>query len=375
MKQEQRRRLYLWIGVAGLVACLLFSVYGWANPLETRYVFPSLSAYLALAITSLVFRPDSLAVIERGGFWVVAVVWLAGMAIGLDGIRDDEQAWQSLSPGVFMNMALLVVMAHFWYETHWALVASLVPLVASTGIGLIRFWDSPEYVGRLLQYEGYVLVIAAFTYLLSRGRDSMLTSQVEAERMRLLAFQDALTGLPNRRSVAERLPVLLVDELSPQPLSVISFDLDDFKLINDTYGHDAGDRLLHVVADIARAEVPANAMLGRWGGEEFLVLLPGAGLGSALEIAEALRLALVEYDDDGMKITASFGVSEVVAGTNVDDVLRTVDEQLYRAKRSGRNIVVAAKMAVREPPLDRRSRPRVRQAPVTAGNVAITSSL
>lgn len=358
MNAEQRRRLYLWIGAAGLVLCSLFWIYGWANPWETRFVFPSLAIYLAVAMATLLFRPGSLAVVERSGFWVVAVVWLAGMAIGLAEIVDDERAWQSLSPGVFMNMALLVVLAHLWYETHWALLASLVPPVASTAIGMLRFWDSPEYVGRLLQYEGYVLAIAAFTYLLSRARDSALVSQIESERMRILAFEDALTGLPNRRSVAERLRTLLADGLSPASVSVISFDLDEFKRINDTFGHDAGDRLLRDVANLARGELPDNAMLGRWGGEEFLVLLPGHGIGAALEIAESLRLALVAYDGDGMKITASFGVSEVIPGTTVSDVLRIVDEQLYRAKRSGRNTVEAALMIPAMPPLERRSRPR-----------------
>ena len=107
MSPDQRRGLYLWIGAVGLVLCLLFSLYGWANPWETVYVFPALSIYLAVAMASLVLRPDSLWIIERSGFWVVAVVWLAGMAIGLADIADDERAWQSLSPGVFMNMALL----------------------------------------------------------------------------------------------------------------------------------------------------------------------------------------------------------------------------------------------------------------------------
>ena len=369
MSPHQRRRLYLGIGTAGLVLCLLFSIYGWANPWETSYVFPVLSIYLAVAMASLVLRPDSLWIVERSGFWAVAIVWLAGMAIGLADIADDESAWQSLSPGVFMNMALLVVMAHLWYDTHWALLASLVPPVVSTVIGLIRFVDSAEYVGRLLQYEGYVLVIATFTYILSRGRDSLLTSQVEAERMRVLAFEDTLTGLPNRRSVAERLRTLLADDLSPSALSVISFDLDDFKLINDTHGHDAGDRLLRDVADVARRQIPAEAMLGRWGGEEFLVLLPGLGLGTALNIAESLRLALVAHGEAGMKITASFGVSEVVPGTTVDDVLRTVDEQLYRAKRSGRNTVEAALMIPVMPPIERRSRPRGPDSAVATAQV------
>lgn len=356
MSPELRRRIYLWIGSIGLVLCLLFSVYGWANPVETRFVFPALGGYLAFAMGMLVFRP-SLVVVERTGFWVVAVVWLSGMAIGLAGNADDELAWQSLSPGVFMNMALLVVLAHLWYETHWALFASLLAPVGSTAIGMVRFWENPEYVGRLLQYEGYVIVIAAFTYLLSRGRDSLLTSQVEAERMRLLAFEDALTGLPNRRCVAERLRTLVADDPSAEGLSVISFDLDDFKLINDEYGHDAGDRLLRDVASVARERIPSNAMLGRWGGEEFLLLLPGVDIDQALLIAECLRLGLAAHDVDGIQVTASFGVSEVTTGSTVDDVLRSVDQLLYRAKRAGRNTVEAA-VSTMVPAPERRSRPR-----------------
>lgn len=364
MSPELRRRIYLGIGSAGLVLCLLFWINGWTSLGETRFVFPALAVYLAVALTALVMRPGSLRVVERSGFWVIAIVWLGSMAIGLAANLDYEQAWQSLSPGVFMNMALLVVLAYLWYDTHWALLASLIGPAVSTVIGLVRFWDSPEYVGRLLQYEGYVFVIAAFTYLLASGRDSLLTSQLEAERMRILAFEDALTGLPNRRSVAERLRTLLADDPSAYPLSVISFDLDEFKLINDEYGHDVGDRLLREVAKVSRGHVPSKAMLGRWGGEEFLVLLPGVDIDAAMLIAESLRGGLAAHEEGGMQVTASFGVIEVAPGCTVDDVLRSVDELLYRAKRSGRNTVEAAPTIVPMPalspipPVQRRSRPR-----------------
>lgn len=343
MTPELRRRVYLWIGSVGLVLCSVFSVTGWASTWETRFAFPVLTAYFVVVLAVLIRRPCALGVVERAGFWVLAFVWLAGMAIGLATVADDEAAWQSLSPGVFMNMVMLVVLAYLWYGTQWALMASLVVPVASTAIGVTRFWGSADYLGRLLQYEGYVVVIAAFTYLLARSRDSVLTTEIEAQRMRILAFEDSLTGLPNRRSVAERLGTLLADE-SSSPLSVISFDLDDFKQINDTFGHDAGDRVLRDVADIAAEHVPHPATLGRWGGEEFLVLLPGVDVGEALNIAEVLRLELAAYDDDGIQVTASFGVSQATPTATVGAVLRTVDELMYRAKRSGRNTVEAAPM-------------------------------
>lgn len=369
MSPELRRHIYLWVGSFSLILCLLFSIFGWANAWETMLVFPTLSVYLAVVIALLLYSPASVVFVERSGFWVVAVVWLVGMAVGLARIVDDERAWQSLSPGVFMNMALLVVLAHLWYETHWALAASLVAPVASAAIGMVRFWDSPEYLGRLFQYEGYVVVIVAFTYLLSRGRDTLLTSQVEAERMRLLAFEDALTGLPNRRSVADRLRRLLAADPTAQALSVISFDLDDFKLINDRYGHDAGDRLLRAVGSVARSQLPSSAMLGRWGGEEFLVLLPGFDIDGALLIAEELRLALAAHRDNDIRVTASFGVIDVTTGSSVDDVLRSVDELLYRAKRAGRNTVKSA-MVNGAPLIDRRFLPLTPSATSATHEVA-----
>lgn len=280
--------------------------------------------------------------VERGGFWVLAIIWLSSMAIGLAQTNDDRQAWDSLSPGAFMNMTLLVVLAYLWYDTNWAIVASLLVPGASALIGVVRFWGNAELLESLFRYEGYLVVIAVFTFVLARSRDSLLNSHIDAEQMRVLAFQDALTGLHNRRSVADRLRELLVDERSPDLLSVISFDLDDFKLINDTYGHDAGDRLLRDVADLARDRVPREAMLGRWGGDEFLVLLPGVGRDRALDIAEALRLGLGAYEDEGIRMTASFGVMEAPIDATVEDVLHAVDDVLYRAKRSGRDRVAAA---------------------------------
>ncbi len=343
MAPEARRRLYLWVAAVGLVLCLLFSLFGWASPWETRYVFPALSLYLVLALCVLMRNRGSLAVVERSGFWVLAVVWLGSMAIGLSQTTDDRQAWDSLSPGVFMNMTLLVVLAHLWYGTTWALVASLLVPVASAVIGVVRFWGNGEFLGLLFQYEGYVIVIAAFTYVLARSRDSLLVSQIDAERMRVLAFEDSLTGLPNRRRVGDRLRALLAEEHSPDLLSVISFDLDDFKRINDTYGHDTGDRVLRGVAHLSRQRVPRDAMLGRWGGDEFLVLLPGVGRDRAMHIAEGLRLALAGYEhDEGLSVTASFGVMEAPVAATVEEVLHVVDNLLYRAKRSGRDRVAAA---------------------------------
>ncbi len=342
MPPDARRRLYLSLGAIGLVLCVLFSIFAWASPWQTQYVFPALSLYLVIALVVLARKGSSLAVIERTGYWVLASIWLSSMAIGLAQTADDRLAWESLSPGVFMNMALLVVMAYLWYDTNRAVISAMLVPVASAVIGIVRFWGNPEFLGMLFQYEGYVVVIAAFTYILARSRDSLLGSRIDADRMRVLAFEDSLTGLHNRRSVADRLRMLLAEERSPALLSVISFDLDDFKLINDTRGHDIGDRVLREVAVLARERVPREAMLGRWGGDEFLVLLPGIGRDRALDIAEGLRLAIAEYADDGIQVTASFGVMEAPVAATVKDVLHAVDDVLYRAKRAGRDRVVAA---------------------------------
>lgn len=176
---------------------------------------------------------------------------------------------------------------------------------------------------------------------LTRQRD-----QADAARRRLehASRTDHLTGVANRRSIAMSLAEhILTAATTGSDISIIELDLDHFKRVNDTHGHAVGDRLLITAAQTLLASTPVGATVGRWGGEEFLILLPGSSGGAAVRAAEHLRTTLrhVTAASD-IPITASFGVASWRPGDDSEALVSRADHALYRAKRSGRDRVVSA---------------------------------
>ncbi|WP_137937094.1 diguanylate cyclase [Chitinivorax sp. B] len=159
-----------------------------------------------------------------------------------------------------------------------------------------------------------------------------------------MAATDGLTGLLNRRKFMEKLNEAIETSGDDQfPLSVIMFDVDHFKQVNDNHGHKTGDEVLRIVAHAVGNLIKGGDSLGRLGGEEFAVILPHTPLSGAATLADALRkhIAGLYYPAD-LKITASFGVALMRAGESADSVLHRADDALYAAKRAGRNQVICA---------------------------------
>lgn len=173
----------------------------------------------------------------------------------------------------------------------------------------------------------------------------------EAESLiRELATTDELTALANRRAGQERLLEELVRAgRHERTLAVVLLDIDHFKQVNDTHGHDAGDVVLKAVAKAVQTLLRQTDMAARWGGEEFLVVLPETGLAGAKATAERIRQAIaslpVLYGGRALQITVSLGAAELVRNERVeqaaDDLLKRADQALYRAKHRGRNRVEA----------------------------------
>lgn len=168
------------------------------------------------------------------------------------------------------------------------------------------------------------------------------------EQMRYHAEHDGLTDLWNHRVIVERLRSE-VDRSRREgtPLSVILADVDHFKNINDSFGHQAGDLVLKEIGGIFTRSVRTYDWVGRYGGEEFLLILPGSGMQDALHRAEQLRQAVqaakIVDGDTTLQVTASFGVASAFpTDCAAEAVIRTVDAALYRAKDSGRNCVITA---------------------------------
>jgi diguanylate cyclase (GGDEF)-like protein len=160
------------------------------------------------------------------------------------------------------------------------------------------------------------------------------------ERLAELAAIDELTGTKNRRRFREDLYLLFAQaKRQCSPLSVIMLDIDHFKQYNDTFGHPAGDVVLHWTGTTLRTAVRAHDVVARYGGEEFVILLPGTNGDEALEVAKRLRLAIAGRVWPHREVTASLGVATTALDTSdAAALVDQADQALYESKRSGRNL-------------------------------------
>jgi diguanylate cyclase (GGDEF)-like protein len=187
--------------------------------------------------------------------------------------------------------------------------------------------------------------LAEELYARLRAAERILSMQRDLLR---LATTDPLTGLCNRRGFFERAIEACARAATPDvSLSALILDIDNFKHINDSYGHETGDEAIRACADAARLD---EALTGRLGGDEFALLLERKSLPQAIEIAEDLRMRLAKkpFDTgkDRITLTWSVGVGEGRAGDTVDQILARADAALYDAKLGGRNRVVGARAGI-----------------------------
>ncbi|MGB1198279.1 MAG: GGDEF domain-containing protein [Thalassotalea sp.] len=187
------------------------------------------------------------------------------------------------------------------------------------------------------------ILILSFVAIIFSG---LLIRQIKVSRkLKVLAKTDALTGLFNRRSLFEK-GNILVDEAVKQGIgiSAILLDIDYFKSVNDTFGHDVGDKVIKMVADVSSETMRSRDYFARLGGEEYAAILPGASLDEAKAFAERLREKVEQLDLSPFnvehKITVSIGVANLNQVSPVfDDLLHAADEAMYHAKEQGRNRV------------------------------------
>ncbi len=181
---------------------------------------------------------------------------------------------------------------------------------------------------RKMEYEDQIRYVVVFS---------------DITRLNELATQDVLTHVANRFQFDKVLDhSISLSQRYGRILSIMLIDIDYFKEVNDRYGHLVGDEVLKTVAKILSEGVRKSDVVARWGGEEFVVLLPDSELSSAVKLAETLRIKVSEYNfKHSGKVTCSIGVVRWNEGENSDQLLLRVDEKLYLAKEDGRNRVVS----------------------------------
>ena len=248
----------------------------------------------------------------------------------------------ALSGGAFSPLLPLMVVPVFSQAVCFRkpVIRAAVGLSAILAVSSVLLADSKDEAPAALHLLSYLallacLAIAAF-YLAASDRNA-----------RDETVLDALTGLLNRKALRQRFHDAREQaERLAGFVSVVLCDVDHFETVNDTYGHERGDLVLREIADRLRTGCPANDLVYRLGGEEFLVLLPGFDAGSATRLAEQLRQAVAGAATAGLPVTISAGVATTSgASLGLSDLLALADAALYRAKAAGRNRVEVAEVA------------------------------
>jgi diguanylate cyclase (GGDEF)-like protein len=207
------------------------------------------------------------------------------------------------------------------------------------------FAPSGEPLTNIARAQAYANIAIPFLALGLVSFYFRLASTSAEKRMEAIASGDSLTGLLNRRKMDERLEEERVRfERSNKPFSVIMADVDHFKKINDTFGHPAGDRVLRAIATIFGEGLRGQDAASRWGGEEFLLLLPETDVTAAQDVANRLREAaegkLKQLAGLSQNVTLTFGVATFTGTSTIEACIKTADDAMYEGKRAGRNRVV-----------------------------------
>ena len=197
-------------------------------------------------------------------------------------------------------------------------------------------WLAPMMSNLAVAQVVYVIVLLA----VSRLRADYYRNEAVMQAMHQVASTDPLTGLLNRRALSDHLAAARsLVQRGAQPMSAILIDVDHFKQINDSGGHALGDRALVELAARLQEQLRLSDRLGRWGGEEFLVMAAATPLPAAGELADRIRRAAADQECAGRRITLSLGVAQCRLDDTIDSLIQRADRALYAAKAGGRNRV------------------------------------
>lgn len=229
-------------------------------------------------------------------------------------------------------------------------LAAALAAMAGTATTALAVWAGLPYSAPAFHAAGWGVVIEGILFALALAH-RMRQYQQARQAAEQLARIDSLTGLLNRRAFFEQAaPLWNTARRNDRPLAVLMADIDHFKLINDTHGHAVGDDVLSAISGLLADACRGSDVAARWGGEEFVMLLPETDHTQARQLAERLRLSIETLEfHSGRKpfrVSASFGIAELTTQNNLEQLINEADDWLYRAKQRGRNRVAGAPQLV-----------------------------
>lgn len=314
------------------------------NPID-NIAYPLMIAIFSIGTIVLSLYPKSLKYIESITFYTFAIYCLANFQAMILGMPFFVIDLYSVS--TFLQwLPMIYVSAFIMLETRNAIIASVLfylSLVCSTILYEVMRYV-PDFVLNNLYPAIKNICFAQPIYILMVLGIAVLKEQIievntEATDMTIAATTDYLTGISNRRFAAQSLDNFLnlakIDNLT---LTIFVVDIDHFKKINDSYGHDIGDRVLVNIANFLLHNLRDSDLLGRWGGEEFIVILQKTDLQTACNLAERLykQNSQLIHEQVG-QVTFSIGIATSKADDTTDSLFKRADAALYKAKQTGRN--------------------------------------
>lgn len=333
-----------------LFACIYATLIHWLNPVH------QMMDLIVPPVGGVVYGGLIIALIRRP-WWLQAIVQVALATAALMLIAP---AWfytlhAASTPGVQLIgvlppvpalFVILLVMVMIFIPGRRAFVLALLcwllvalPVLVYLVLHPREMW-APRGMDLLMAY-GPVSIMVVVLMPMQRGLVGTIRRMTsERARMEVMLHRDPVTGIHNRRLGEHVLRAALGDA---RPAGLIMLDMDHFKAINDTYGHPAGDRVLQAVAARCKALLRADECISRWGGEEFMVIVPDIDAAGLHLVAERLQMAVARLPVAPVpQVTASFGATMIAGADDFDSALQRVDGALYAAKAQGGNRVVLA---------------------------------